>query len=223
MLISRLKEPQELKAPLDLLIEYVIGMGETFSDLDIVIWKKVGDGSLICEYYNSNNNRVDDKYLADVERMIWLRMDDFDMPISENDIELTEFIVFHFVNDDKLSNKDRDELYDLDLENIVDTFYVSFTKREKVPLPAILFDWFVPLFLSQFRAYNDIYTNNLLFKYQIKHLRHDLRTPLTSVSMISGLLQNEKDDEMKEYGEILFTACEKMDCLLKDFKSKIGQ
>lgn len=76
------------------------------------------------------------------------------------------------------------------------------------------------LIVSQFDSYCMVY--NMLDTYSnlLQKFRHDLRTPLTSVTMISGLLEQQASDkEAQEMGQMLHTASDKMDGLLKAFKS----
>lgn len=67
------------------------------------------------------------------------------------------------------------------------------------------------------RLYYLLYQNSIL----LKKFRHDFRTPLTSVSMIGGILLTDENEELQQMGQMLHTATEKLDKLLKDFKSKL--
>ncbi|SEA16542.1 hypothetical protein SAMN05192529_109131 [Arachidicoccus rhizosphaerae] len=60
------------------------------------------------------------------------------------------------------------------------------------------------------------------YTFKLKAFRHDLRTPLTSVSMISGLLQQEPENsEFYELGKMLKSATGKIEGLINDFKADI--
>lgn len=81
----------------------------------------------------------------------------------------------------------------------------------------------IDLIVSQVNLYSRIY--NILDNYNhlLRKFRHDLRTPLTSVTMISGLLaQEDGDKEAQEFGQMLRTASDKMDDLLNAFKSDLA-
>ena len=67
------------------------------------------------------------------------------------------------------------------------------------------------------RLYYLLYQNSIL----LKKFRHDFRTPLTSVSMIGGILLTDENEELQQMGQMLHSATEKLDKLLKDFKSKL--
>lgn len=63
-----------------------------------------------------------------------------------------------------------------------------------------------------------------IYKQKLKIFRHDLRTPLTSVSMISGLLKQEPDTtDLHDFGIMLQSATDKIDALINDFKEAIEE
>lgn len=77
--------------------------------------------------------------------------------------------------------------------------------------------------VDQLSTYGKLYGAMLHFKQLVHKLRHDLRTPLTSMTMISGLLdQQEGNTEIQEFGQMLQIAAEKMDRLLRMFKIEFG-
>ncbi|UAY55911.1 histidine kinase dimerization/phospho-acceptor domain-containing protein [Arachidicoccus terrestris] len=76
--------------------------------------------------------------------------------------------------------------------------------------------------VEQLSLYNTLYCVMFRYSLRAKKLRHDLRTPLTSVTMIGGLLEQEKENmELREIGEMLHSASEKMDGLLNAFRSEM--
>jgi len=72
--------------------------------------------------------------------------------------------------------------------------------------------------MEQLLKFNQLYSLLHQFKIQLKKFRHDFRTPLTSVSMIGGLLESDENEEIRQMGQMLCAATEKLDRLLKDFK-----
>lgn len=78
----------------------------------------------------------------------------------------------------------------------------------------------IELIVDQLSLYSKLYGVIMRYGLLIRSLRHDLRTPLTSITMISGLLQQgENNGELPEIGQMLFAAAEKMDGLLRSLES----
>ena len=77
------------------------------------------------------------------------------------------------------------------------------------------------LLTSQYSLWLEMYKGLAQYSKAASHLRHDLRTPLTSVSMIGGLLTSEEplgQDEQIDLGDMLESAARKMQALLTAFK-----
>lgn len=86
----------------------------------------------------------------------------------------------------------------------------NFTDKEK-----LIFQ----LLNNQLNHYCHLSDSLVIYDRLLHKFRHDLRTPLTSISMIGGLLEQETDTELNEMGKMLHTAAANMDLLLKTFKN----
>ena len=83
----------------------------------------------------------------------------------------------------------------------------------------------IEMIATQFNLYGTLHNTLISCCRLFEKFRHDLRSPLTSVTMISGLLQQAEggvetagQDAWREMGEMLQTASKKMDALLDGFK-----
>lgn len=99
----------------------------------------------------------------------------------------------------------------------------SFWRRDK---SALIFKQteqvILDIVIEQLNFYNKLYSIMKRYNWLLGKFRHDLRTPLTSVTMIGGLLEQDQDNgELREVGQMLLAASEKMDALLNEFRSEV--
>lgn len=99
----------------------------------------------------------------------------------------------------------------------------SFWRRDKSALIFKQTDQVIlDIVIEQLNLYNKLYSIMKRYNWLLGKFRHDLRTPLTSVTMIGGLLEQDQDNgELREVGQMLLAASEKMDALLNEFRSEV--
>lgn len=130
-------------------------------------------------------------------------------------------LLLHVENNDAFELVDRCE--DKPAYESLQKCLFSFWRRDKSALIFKQADQVIlDIVIGQLNLYNKLYSIMKRYNWLLGKFRHDLRTPLTSVTMIGGLLEQEQDNgELREVGQMLLAASEKMDALLNEFRSEI--